>query len=217
VLLRPIEADDKQLLAVAFARMSESSRYRRFFALSPALTPPVLAFLTEVDQREHVAIIAIEPDTGDALGVARFVRLQDDRHAAEAAVAVIDEWHGRGLGTALLTELTGRAREEGLTHFTAIVKAENAGALRLFTTLGESESSHQAGEVTLRIAIGDERERIGVDLARALRQAGEGSLQFVSELANRFPGWFRQRPSGQDKGDSDYGGPNGTVDESTEK
>jgi hypothetical protein len=53
VLIRPIDPGDKQALAGAFDRLSEQSRYRRFFTAVPALTDAQLVALTEVDHRDH--------------------------------------------------------------------------------------------------------------------------------------------------------------------
>jgi hypothetical protein len=52
----------------------------------------MLAYFAEVDHSEREAVIALEPGSGQAIGVARCVRLSDDSEAAEAAVAVIDDW-----------------------------------------------------------------------------------------------------------------------------
>ena len=110
VKLRAIAPEDKPRVADAFERLSEASRYRRFFQRLTELTPATLAYLTEVDHTDHEAIIAIEPSVGHALGVARYVRTREDPEEAEVAFAVVDDWQGRGLGRALLTDLTRRAR-----------------------------------------------------------------------------------------------------------
>ena len=56
--------------------------------------------------------------------------------SAEVAVAVVDDWQGRGLGSALLEELTERAGEEGIERFTATVLAENRQVIELLRGLG---------------------------------------------------------------------------------
>ena len=62
-----------------------------------------LAYLVDVDHKDHEAIIAIDPSSGEALGVARYIRSKDDAQVAEVAVTVADDWQRRGLGRALLT------------------------------------------------------------------------------------------------------------------
>ena len=131
ILARPISPEDKQLLAQAFDRLSPESRYRRFFAPLERLTERDLAYLTEVDHRDHEAIVAIDPADGSIVGVARYVR-SDDPTEAEVAVVVADPWQGRGVATALLERLVMRAREEGIDHFVAIVLSDNEEALELF-------------------------------------------------------------------------------------
>jgi N-acetylglutamate synthase-like GNAT family acetyltransferase len=52
---------------------------------------------------------------------------------AEAAVAVIDPWQDRGVGTALLDALVARAREDGVERSTASMlgtDAQGAAAVR---------------------------------------------------------------------------------------
>jgi len=139
VTLRPIAPEDKALLVGVFERLSEQSRYRRFSMRLRELSPATLAYFTEVDHSDRDAIIAIEPTSGQALGVARYVRLSEDPEAAEIAVAVVDDWHRRGLGPALLTELSSRARHEGIRRFIALVQADNRDAMALAEGVGDSK------------------------------------------------------------------------------
>jgi GNAT superfamily N-acetyltransferase len=84
----------------------------------PKLTEGMVRYLTEIDHHDHEAIIALDEQTGEGIGVARYVRDQERPEVAEVAVTVIDDWQGRGLGTLLLEVISARAREEGITTFT---------------------------------------------------------------------------------------------------
>lgn len=134
--VRPIAPSDKQQLGDAYAELSAASRYQRFL-ISPGsrLSAERLAYLTEVDHHDHEALVALEHDSGRGVGVARFVRLADRDEAAEVAVAVADDWQRQGLATLLLELLSDRARAEGITHFTALLLADNREALDLIERL----------------------------------------------------------------------------------
>jgi GNAT superfamily N-acetyltransferase len=129
--VRPIRAADKAALEVAFERLSEGSRYRRFLSVTPRLSGRQLAYLTEVDHRGHEALIAFSAETGDAVGTARYVRDANDGRVAEPAVTVIDDWQGRGLGSALFERLIDRARMDGVRRLRATVLADNEPMLQL--------------------------------------------------------------------------------------
>ena len=140
VELRPIAPEDKSLLLAVFQRLGKESRYGRFSGSFRELSPAMLAYFTEVDHSDREAIIAIEPGSGEALGVARYVRLSDDTEAAEVAVAVVDNWQRRGLARALLTELSRRAHHAGVRRFVALIRADNRDALALFRRVGDGKS-----------------------------------------------------------------------------
>jgi len=137
VVVRPIGPDDKRRLSDAFERSSPESRYRRFLSPTNKLQSSQLRYLTEIDHHRHEGIQAVDPHTDDGVGVARFVRSPEDPSLAEVAVAVDDEWQGRGLGTVLLHNLAARAREEGIKRFSASVLAENKPMIGAFHKLGE--------------------------------------------------------------------------------
>jgi GNAT superfamily N-acetyltransferase len=97
-----------------------------------------LHYLTELDHRDHMAWGAVDPADPDerGLGIARYVRLPDEPEVAEAAVAVIDEFQTRGLGTILLGVLSRSAMENGIRTFRAYVLEENAPMLGIIRDLG---------------------------------------------------------------------------------
>lgn len=193
VSLRPIRPDDKDRLREAFERLGEDSRYRRFFSPVRTLSPDTLRYLTEVDHHDHEALVAQDPSTGEGLGVARYVRAHDaPPDEAEAAVTVVDDWHGRGLGGLLLRALADRARDEGITTFTALVQGDNPRAIRALSALGETQQSWESGHVVLRIALPEEGPPRSLE--DALRAAAQGWLVAARTLADRVMGFVHPDP-----------------------
>ena len=98
ILIRPIRPDDKGMLEQGLHNLSETSVQRRFLTPKPSFSRSELRYLTEVDGRNHVALVAERPNAPvrALIGVARYVRLPDDPEAAEVAVVVADHWQGRG-------------------------------------------------------------------------------------------------------------------------
>jgi len=191
VTLRPIEAGDKERLADGFERMSEDSRYRRFFSPSPTLGSSMLRYLTELDHHDHEAVIALEAETGRSVGVARFVRDHDAPTEAEAAVTVVDDFQGRGAGRVLLDALTDRARQEGIATFTALAQADNPRAIRALEGIGSCRRSSEGPYVHLRVALPERGS--GGSLERALHAAAQGTLMAAGALAHRL-GKFARWP-----------------------
>src|SRR3954447_25282245 len=136
VRIRPIRIDDQDLLSDGFSRLSPQSRRLRFFVSKKRLSSAELRYLTDVDHHNHEALVAVSRFGRRGLAVARFIRDPVDRDAADLAVTVVDEWQGRGLGTALVSRLAARARCEGVHRFTATMLEENDGARRLLPKLG---------------------------------------------------------------------------------
>jgi GNAT superfamily N-acetyltransferase len=184
VTLRPIAPEDKPLIAASFERLSAESRYRRFFTIKNELSAAELAYVVDVDHTDHEAIIAIDPSSGEALGVARYIRFKGDAEVAEVAVTVADDWQRRGLGRALLDRLTYRARREGVRRFSALVQGDNSSALSLLADVGDTRQQRGTGVVELVIELPPKRG-IGAQLAGALRAAAAGSLVPAKTLAQR--------------------------------
>jgi acetyltransferase len=136
IRIRPIRPSDKALLSDGLRRLSPRSVRRRFLSAKERFSAAELRYLTEVDGRDHVALVAVPPDTpGEMIGVARFVRDRDDPRSAEAAITVADCWQRRGVGSALAEALAGEARERGIRRFTATILSDNVPAQRLMEKL----------------------------------------------------------------------------------
>ena len=99
-------------------------------------------------------MIALDEATGEGIGVARYVGSSERPDTAEVAVTVIDDWQGRGLGTLLLEVISARAREEGITIFTALMLATNNEMMDLLTALGPVQIvDQQVGTVEIEVPI----------------------------------------------------------------
>jgi GNAT superfamily N-acetyltransferase len=136
LLIRELSSADRPAIEFAFRHLGERSRYQRFFTAKPALTDRELDRLMGVDHWHHEALIAWSPIPRAPIAVARYVRGAESFDAAEAAIAVVDEWQHRGVGRALLHELSTRAVTAGVRRFTATLLWENRAALALVRELG---------------------------------------------------------------------------------
>ena len=159
----------------AYERLSDESRYRRFLSPHKQLTDAELRYFTEVDHHDHEALVAGDPESGEWVGVARYVRSPAVPESAEVAVTVIDDWHGCGVGTRLTMELAKRALEEGVTTFTAVVLSDNAMMLNLLGDLGDVRIvSRDGGTVELAV----ELSQTGIDhLRRLLKVVATGEIR----------------------------------------
>jgi len=165
VRVRQGHRSDRDLLLRGFERLSPESRYRRFLAPMQELTESTLRYLTEIDHHDHEAMIALDDQTGEGIGVARYVRDPDHPDVAEVAVTVIDDWQGRGLGTLLLEVISARARQEGITRFTALMLATNQEMMDLLQALDRVRIvDRELGTVEIEVPIPS------VGLAPALRK-----------------------------------------------
>ena len=175
VLVRAVRPEDKPLFVAGFSALSDASVYTRFLAARPALSVDELAFFTEIDHVDHEAIGALDLASGNAVGVARYVREHERPHVAEAAVTVADAWQHRGLGGKLLRRLCARATENRIRVFSASLFASNEAMLTLFERLGKVTVTRRDGP-TIEIVV-----ELPVEydtLEHTLREAAAGRVRY---------------------------------------
>lgn len=132
VHLRPILPSDAERLQTFHEAQSERSRYFRFFAPMPSLSPRDLERFTVVDHRDRAALVVLAAD--DIIAVGRYDRASATE--AEVAFNVSDSHQGMGIGSILLEHLVAAARENGIRTFLADVLPQNASMLGVFTDAG---------------------------------------------------------------------------------
>jgi GNAT superfamily N-acetyltransferase len=130
VWYRALRPDDGDLLDQLMDGMSPQSRYQRYHGPKPRLTSGDRRYLTSVDERNHLAIVALAPE-GVPVAVVRAVRLRDDPLAAELGIEVVDAWQGQGVGSALIARIARRAAGAGIERLVARVLDETGYARSL--------------------------------------------------------------------------------------
>jgi ribosomal protein S18 acetylase RimI-like enzyme len=149
VHVRAISPDDEPLLHEAVAAMSDRTVYFRFFSPLKRLPDALAHRLAVVDYNDRFALVATthKPARKERiLGVARYDRVPK-ADVAEAAVAVVDEFQRRGLGSALLSILSRVGRDHGIRTFTLIVLPENQQMLGLLRKMGWIHHAKLSGGV----------------------------------------------------------------------
>jgi len=130
--LRPLRAQEEEPLVRVFDEMSELSRARRYLTGMPYLPPAVLRGLVDVGTRDHVAWVATID--GEPVGIGRYAAY--DHRMVDVALEVVDRWHGRGLGGALLDTIATVAQANGFTTVAATVDPANHASVRLLRRVG---------------------------------------------------------------------------------
>ena len=155
VILRPIARSDGEYIRTGLRSMSPQSRYHRFFACAPGLSNAQLRYLTEVDQANHVAWVAMtaEPTAIAGLGVARFVRMPDQPAIAEWSFVVIDAMQRKGLGRLLLALLHILAAEQGVEILRATCLPENDAVVSWLCRLGAEYRGYCEGSIDLDLHV----------------------------------------------------------------
>lgn len=164
--LRPITPGDADLLVSFYARVSEQSKYYRFFAPYPELSDRDVARFTQVDYVDRLALIVLVGD--EMIGVGRYERTGP--HTAEVAFLIEDAHQGRGLGQLLLEHLAQAAREHHITRFIAEVLPDNRKMITVFTEAGYKVAREfEDGVIMVEFDIAPTDTSFGVMQAREQR------------------------------------------------
>ena len=138
-MIWPLLPADAETLRDVFRRLSPGSRQHRFLQVLDQLDDPMIRRLVDsVDGVHHIALLlTMLPPEGEEelIGVAHLVQDPADPVTADIAVTVVDDWQGRGAGTALVSALMQR-RPAAVTRLRTLVAAGNRAPLALLARAG---------------------------------------------------------------------------------
>lgn len=151
--------EDRQRFLNGFERISSRTNINRFHTFKKRFTEEELHYLLVIDNVDHLAIGAIDcqqPDIGIAL--ARYVRLKQTPDTAEAAIIVIDEYQGKGLGRTLYSELMLLAKRNGIHYLHNLVGKDNKPMLALLNKLGARQIAENDKTYELIVDLNHEQQ-----------------------------------------------------------
>nr|WP_246377903.1 bifunctional GNAT family N-acetyltransferase/acetate--CoA ligase family protein [Nocardioides ginsengisegetis] len=170
--IRPITSADAELLVEFYARVSDQSKYYRFFSPMPHLSERDVARFTQVDHVNRVAFVLTLSGKMIAVGRYDVVRPRE----AEVAFLVEDQHQGRGIAQLLLEHLAQAGRERGVDRFVAEVLPDNSRMIQTFRDAGyRVASEYEDGVLMLEFPIDPTDTAIGVMINRE-HQAESASI-----------------------------------------
>ena len=190
VHLRPITPDDAEALVALHERLSEQTRYFRFFGPYPHLSARDVERFTNVDHDRRVAIVATLGD--DLIGVARYETVREG--VAEVAFVIEDGHQGRGLGPLMLEHLAAAARERGITSFEADVLPSNRRMLRVFLDAGyHAKRAFDVDAVHVTFAIDPTTESLAASRVREHRAEAQSIRRLLTPASVAVIGASEER------------------------
>ncbi len=188
--LRPIRPDDAELMVDFYGRVSEESKYFRFFTPMPHLSDRDVRRFTQVDHIDRVAMIM--ELGGQMIAVGRYDLVKPGE--AEVAFLVEDRHQGRGIAQLLLEHLAQAGRERGIERFTAEILPDNQKMISTFRDAGyRVASGYEDGVMVLEFPIDPTDTSVGVMVSREHRAEAASIERFFQPRSVAVVGASRRQ------------------------
>ncbi|MCM3513942.1 MULTISPECIES: GNAT family N-acetyltransferase [unclassified Nocardioides] len=188
--IRPITPDDAELLVEFYSRVSDQSKYYRFFSPMPQLSPRDVERFTRVDHQDRVAFVLLLQQRMIAVGRYDLVRPGE----AEVAFLVEDAHQGRGIAQLLLEHLAQAGRERGLEKFVAEILPDNSRMIQTFRDAGyRVASEYEDGVLQLEFPIAPTDTAVGVMHGREHRAEAASIERFFNPRSVAIVGASRRQ------------------------
>jgi len=133
--VRPVRPEDDALFRAFFARVTDDDLRLRFFQSVKHFSHEFIARLTQLDYARSIALVAIDPRSGDMLGAVR-LHADADYDRGEYGILIRSDLKGHGIGWRLMTIMIEYAQWLGLNIVEGQVLRENSTMLAMCQSLG---------------------------------------------------------------------------------
>ena len=133
--IRPVRPEDDGLFRAFFARVTDDDLRLRFFQSVKHFSHEFIARLTQLDYARSIALVAIDPKTGEMLGAVR-LHADADYNRGEYGILIRSDLKGHGIGWKLMQIMIEYARWLGLKVIEGQVLRENRTMLAMCESLG---------------------------------------------------------------------------------
>jgi L-amino acid N-acyltransferase len=137
VVVRPVRPGDADALRGIFNWAVANTD--AIMAYDPRTPEEQADWMARHDWAEYPALVATHPEDGAVLGYAslsNFIPRPGYARTAEVSSYVHPDWHGLGIGNALLTALCREADARGFVSLLAFITSTNEPSLRLYARHG---------------------------------------------------------------------------------
>lgn len=142
-IIRPIKAEDEQLMLNFHKHLSDRSVYLRYLSpmlLSERVTHERLSRVCHCDYDREIALV-VETDIENQrniIAVGRLSKFKTAEEEARISLLVNDNYQGQGIGLELVNRLVEAAKDEKIKRIVAVMSSENTSMKKLCRRAGFS-------------------------------------------------------------------------------
>ncbi|MGA6828804.1 GNAT family N-acetyltransferase [Nitrospira sp. NS4] len=152
--IRPTHAEDRAMMQAFINRLSPASRRHRFFSETGPPADTMASLCDSSNPAKQLTVAVTRTIAGQPRIIAAgsyWARTADE---AEVAMAVADDFHGKGLGTILLERLAMLAIHRGFTRLWAVTHTDNVAMREVFRESGYPiHESYEGGDMQVQLSL----------------------------------------------------------------
>ena len=148
VQVRAVHPDDRSAMVEAAGTLSPRTLHLRFFSENRQFSGRDYDRAVQVDFESVVGLVVSFSESDEAIVAGGRYMVYEDASGtkrAEVAFLVLDEFHGRGLGTLVMRHLVALARAQNIVFLEAVVLARNRAMLAVFRSSGLPMTTEREG------------------------------------------------------------------------
>ncbi len=152
--IRVAQPRDAAALQAFVDRLSPQSKRHRFFSEGSPPAELIASFCDSSDARSLLTLLVIRTWKGAERIIAAGSYLAKNEDTAEVALAVDDDFHGKGLGTLLLERLAQLAIRQGYIRLWAITHTDNSAMREVFKESGfDARETFDNGDMEVALSL----------------------------------------------------------------